>query len=135
MSRRLPQTVRKRVQTRAHHRCEYCQLPEKHSHYPHQVDHIIPPLHGGTDDDDNLAWACFQCNSAKTSNIASYDFETNQLTRLFHPRQDAWQTHFRYESGQLMGITPVGRVTVRVLQINLPELVLMRQLWMGLNDW
>ena len=135
MTRRLAQSIRKRIRERASGRCEYCQLPEKSNYYSHQVDHIIPPIHGGNDEDGNLAWACFQCNSAKTSNIASYDLETGALTPLFHPRQQQWDAHFTYQEGVLIGLTAIGRVTIRVLQINLSELVQMRLIWMENDEW
>lgn len=105
------------------------------SFYPHQVDHIIPPIHGGDDSLGNLAWACFQCNTAKTSNIASYDMETGLLTPLYNPRELVWEEHFTYDEGVLTANTSIGRVTIRVLQINLPDLVLMRSILMQSNRW
>lgn len=35
------------------------------------VEHIIPRVHGGTDDGWNLALACFDCNGRKASNFVS----------------------------------------------------------------
>ncbi len=34
-------TLRDQVANRAEHRCEYCQLPERSTSLPFQVDHII----------------------------------------------------------------------------------------------
>jgi hypothetical protein len=135
MTRRLAQTIRDQVQTRAKGRCEYCMLPAQASFYPHQVDHIIPAIHGGNDSLENLAWACFQCNTAKTNNVASYDYETGLLTPLYNPRKLVWDEHFVYRGGLLTTHTPIGRVTIRVLQINLPDLVLMRGILMQSNHW
>jgi hypothetical protein len=35
------------VAERAAHRCEYCHAPEAIFNFPFEVEHIIPPLHGG----------------------------------------------------------------------------------------
>ena len=40
--------------------CYYCGSTDKLS-----VDHLIPRISGGTDDSDNLIWACRSCNSSK----------------------------------------------------------------------
>ena len=42
------------------------------------------------------------------------------MTRLFHPRQDIWEEHFRWEGCLLAGLTPAGRATIAVLAINHP---------------
>ena len=34
---------------------------------PLTVEHIIPKNRGGTDDIDNLAWACSDCNKKRRS--------------------------------------------------------------------
>jgi hypothetical protein len=75
--------VREQVRQRADARCEYCRKPEAASTYPHHVEHIIARKHGGSSDLENLAWACFQCNVSKGSDIASYDIETRELTHPF----------------------------------------------------
>jgi hypothetical protein len=72
----LSDAIRQEVRLRADGLCEYCRISERLTHYAHQVDHIIPHRHGGDDELDNLAWACFRCNNAKGTDIATYDFET-----------------------------------------------------------
>jgi hypothetical protein len=49
-----------------------------------------------------LALSCFYCNSAKGANIAGRDPETGQLTRLYHPRVDAWHEHFSWSAETLV---------------------------------
>jgi hypothetical protein len=56
---------------------------------------------------------------------------TGKLTKLFHPRRHRWPYHFRYEGGRLIGRTPIGRTTVDVLRINLPNLVAIRETLMA----
>lgn len=87
---------------------------------------MVAQKHGGDTTADNLALACFECNRYKGSDIASFDPETEELTLLFNPRQDNWEEHFRYESGQIMSLTSVGRATVKLLRLNEPSRVIER---------
>jgi hypothetical protein len=115
------------VWQRADHRCEYCQLPQAASVLTFQIDHIIALKHHGQTLENNLALTCAYCNSFKGPNIAGLDPDTGKLAALFHPRRDRWDRHFRWNGALLIGRTPVGRVTVAVLEINLPERVEHRQ--------
>lgn len=80
--------LRRNVIERAFNRCEYCLLPVEWAAIPHHIDHIIPLKHGGVTLAENLAYACFECNLAKGSDIAAFDPLTGNMTRLFHPRHD-----------------------------------------------
>ena len=119
-------SLSQRARERAAACCEYCQLPEAVAESPFQLDHVIAQQHGGPTESDNLAWACFYCNKHKGPNIAGLDPQTGLLTRLFHPRRDAWQEHFLWEGQQLVGKTPEGRATVVVLAMNRPLVVARR---------
>ena len=77
--------------------------------------------HGGTDQLDNLALACIDCNLHKGSNVAGYDPETKQLTELFHPRRHRWTDHFKWQGVLISGTTAIGRTTVEVLRMNIEE--------------
>ena len=118
------------VRQRAGDRCEYCQLPQRFDALPFHVDHIVALVHSGNNDMNNLCWACTQCNLHKGTNFASIDPETNTRIDLFNPRQDAWPDHFVVKSdGQIVGSTPTGRATVRLLDMNgVPQLDLRREL-------
>lgn len=39
----------------------------------------------------------------------------------------SWKRHFRWDGPRLVGRTPTGRATVRVLSINLPHRIRIRQ--------
>lgn len=119
--------LREAVRQRARGRCEYCQFPESFTRVPFQVDHIIPEKHEGQTTLENLAFACFFCNTHKGPNLSGLDPQTGQLTRLFHPRQDRWQDHFRWDGGVLIGLTEIGRVTIHVLRINRADAVAVRR--------
>lgn len=91
------------------------------------MDHIIAVKHGGTDVDDNLCLACYECNSYKGSNVAALDPLTRDATKFYDPRQQHWDDHFRINpDATLTGLTPEGRATVNVLRLNDEERVKQR---------
>jgi hypothetical protein len=132
---RVSAKTREQVRQRAGQRCEYCRKPEGVSAYAHQVEHVIAIKHDGSSTLDNLAWACFQCNNSKGSDIASYDKETNTLAPLYNPRQDWWDDHFILDNSIIVGKTPIGRVTVRILQMNHPDQIETRAYLLEADLW
>jgi hypothetical protein len=114
------------VRHRANGRCEYCRLPQVASHVPFEIDHIRPRKHHGPTTAGNLALSCIYCNGHKGPNLSGIDPVTRKLTKLFHPRRHKWSYHFRYDKGTLIGRTAIGRTTIDVLRINLPNLVAIR---------
>jgi hypothetical protein len=94
---------------------------------PFQIDHIIARQHAGLSILENLALSCFHCNTHKGPNIASLDPLTGVLVALFHPRRDLWTQHIQWDGPLVVGLTPAGRATVRVLAMNDPLLVMVRQ--------
>ena len=53
------------VRQRAQQRCEYCRIPAYLQWLHFQIDHVIAQKHGGETAAENLALACFHCNSYK----------------------------------------------------------------------
>ena len=120
-------STRASVQERAGHRCEYCQLHQEDSPLAvMHVEHIIPRIHGGTDDLDNLALACIDCNLHKGPNLVGIDPETERVTDLFHPRRHRWEDHFEWRGIYLVGKPAIGRTTVRVLNMNSEDQLALR---------
>jgi hypothetical protein len=114
--------LRRLVRQRAGNRCEYCHLRQEHDRFHTlHVEHIIARQHRGSDEADNLALACHQCNLHKGTNLSSFDPDTNEIVRLFHPRRDRWTDHFKFEGPLLVGLTPAGRTTAWLLQMNSDE--------------
>lgn len=130
MNRRYPF-----VAHRAGHRCEYCLAPEVVFNMQFEVEHIIPPSHGGSDEDENLALACRACNVHKSMHLTGGDELSSSDSRLFHPRRDIWSEHFVLDrnSGTLHGRTPIGRATVSRLRMNASIRLPARLLWMRLG--
>jgi len=111
--------TRRAVRRRAGNRCEYCRVRQEHDPlFTFHIEHITPRQHGGEDVLSNLAFACYFCNRHKGPNLSALDPETGRRTRLFDPRRDDWVEHFRVAGAVIVGRTPVGRGTVRLLKMN-----------------
>ena len=122
----LSAELRETIRRRADSVCEYCRLPAYASVLPHQIDHIIGRQHHGTDDIDNLCLCCIRCNLKKGPNIASIDPNTRLVTALYHPRQHVWGQHFRTLEARILGLTPEGRTSVDLLDMNGEDRVQLR---------
>ncbi len=134
---RVPKKLREQVRQRANGRCEYCGLLDLVARLSHQVDHIVPPRHGGTNDfDNNLAWACFRCNNGKGTDIGTIDITTGQRVWLYNPREQRWDDYFEIqETGHILGKTPEGRATARLLNMNYEPEVEARRLLIKHGLW
>ena len=115
----IPAATRRLVRDRAGGRCEYCRTHQADEPFiAYQMEHVIPRQHGGSDDEANLALACPHCNLHKGPNLTGIDPTTGAIEPLFHPRRQVWEDHFEARHPQVVGLTPPGRATVRVLAIN-----------------
>ena len=74
-------------------------------------------------------------NTFKGCHTAGYDPDRGELTRLFHPRTDCWDEHFAWIGAELVGTTAIGRTTIEVLRINLPERMAHRRVLMELGEF
>jgi HNH endonuclease len=123
------------VAARANHRCEYCQAPELVFNFPFEVEHIIPLSRQGVNDEMNLALACRSCNLRKGNRTGGIVPNTITEVRFFRSREDRWNEHFQIDtnSGKIIGISAVGKVTVEFLEMNSSSQVTARQLWICLD--
>lgn len=123
------------VALRAAHRCEYCRAPEIIFNFPFEVEHIFPQARGGNNEEANLCLACRSCNLFKGNFITGFDDVTRMELRLFHPRQDQWDEHFQFDSetGEIRGMTSVGRATAARLRVNSLAQVEARLSWLRLG--
>jgi hypothetical protein len=104
--------------------CEYCGIHENDAGGPLTIDHYHPLRYGGTDDLDNLLYACFRCNSYK----GGYWPGESGETPLWNPRAQPAADHFiELDGGRLLALSEVGRLTVVRLRLNRPQLVEHRQ--------
>ena len=129
MNRRAIQlAIRKAVAERANSRCEYCQMLEAEFFVAFEIDHIISLKHDGSDELENLAFACPHCNQHKGSDFGTYVSDSNRLTRFFNPRKDTWEKHFDVDEGEILALTKIGAATIQVLNLNNPDRIILRRL-------
>lgn len=127
--------VARQVGERAHYRCEYCHTPQIITGQTFHVEHILPKARGGQSNVDNLCLACPRCNLHKQDLLSAVDPRTQRRTRLFNPRLDEWDEHFRWsvDVTHIIGRTPIGRATVLQLAFNTPTIRSARQMWVLLR--
>lgn len=117
------------VELRAHGCCEYCKILHDFSPDTFNIEHIISLFEGGTNELINLAFSCGGCNNRKGLKIKAIDPITGTIVYLFNPRTDKWLHHFQWQDNFTIveGITPQGRATVELLQLNRKGLVNLRK--------
>jgi len=78
---------------------------------------------------------CAFCNNAKRDRISATDPLTGRRVRLYHPRVQDWNDHFRWSDdlGTIVGRTAIGRATVAALEMNHKRVVQIRLLWAALG--
>jgi len=82
-----------------------------------------------------MAWACPHCNRTKETDVGGYD-EAGVLTPLFNPRTQSQNDHFYMdEAAIIIGTSSVGRVTIRLLDLNDPLSLTVRSTLVGLKLW
>jgi hypothetical protein len=128
---RISAQLRERVSRTARFSCGYCLTSQRVVGPLLEIDHILPASQGGTSKERNLWLACPLCNSYKADRVASLDPVTNVVVSLFNPREDRWSDHFEWTDGGtvIVGRTPVGRATALALNVNEPDVVAARRLW------
>lgn len=128
--------LRRIVRQRAEERCEYCRLPGNSAPFlTFHVEHVQSQQHIDDDSLENLALACPDCNRHKGPNLTSIDPVTRDVVPLFHPRKDCWSDHFRLDGATIVGLTPTGVVTARLLNMNSPERIRIRELLIGSSEY
>jgi hypothetical protein len=115
---KIPASLRRLVIERAENRCEYCTLSQLGQSATFHIDHVIPVVAGGSTIADNLALACVSCSLYKGARQEVEDPETNETVLIFNPRQQAWKEHFSWQGLEVVGLTPIGRATIKALKLN-----------------
>ena len=118
--------TRQLVARRAEFRCEYCLIHENDTFFGCEIDHIVSKKHGGSNEQENLAYACLFCNRHKGTDVGSIHPTTGELIRFFNPRKDHWNKHFQLNGMTIDPLTDIGEVTVRLFALNNPERLLER---------
>lgn len=108
-------------------RCGYCGVSEAFMGSLLEIDHFVPTSAGGTDNLDNLIYACTACNRFKRDYVP--EKHSPESLRLLHPKRDDVREHIaELDQGRLIGLTSRGWFHLQQLNLNRPQLVEMR-LW------
>jgi len=70
-------------------------MPAQFDELAFEIEHVIAKQHGGGDELENRAAACFACNRHKGPNISGIDPKSGSKVWLFNPRRHKWERHFR----------------------------------------
>jgi len=83
----------------------------------------------------HICLSCPACNRRKSARQSAPDPDTGRSVPLFHPRQQDWAMHFAWseDATRIIGLTPTGRAMVEALQINRPQMVHLRRLWLRMG--
>jgi len=115
------------IRQRYDYRCGYCGVSEIDTGGELTIDHYIPFAHGGTDEEDNLVYACPRCNGYKWKFLPT---EAHQAIgqRILHPLNDNLAEHYRLDeiTGELIGLTVTGRFHITQLKLNRSQLKVWR---------
>jgi hypothetical protein len=131
MSRYIPDTIRQLVAQRAGHRCEYCRIHQEDFYFQFEIDHVVSLKHEGETSLENLALACGICNRSKGSELGTYLDGKKEFVRLFDPRTDDWYEHFELDEGEIIAKSLIGRATIKILDFNNPDRIILRQVLMA----
>ena len=134
--KRVTAEQRQAVVERAHGCCEYCKSQARFATQSFSSEHILPRHLGGETTLNNLALACQGCNNHKYTKTEARDPLSGNLAPLYHPRQQRWHDHFAWNDdfSLIIGLTPIGRVTIEALQMNREELVNLRHVLYAMGE-
>ena len=132
----IPAELRRLVAERARQCCEYCCTQEQYSADSFTVDHILPRSLSGPTTAENLALCCQGCNQHKATRIIAPEPITGSPSSFFHPRQHRWDDHFAWNEDftLILGLTPIGRVTIDMLHLNRPGLINLRRVLYAIGE-
>jgi len=120
----MASTSRERARERFASRCGYCGVADVAVGATLTIDHHRPRSRGGSDDDENLVYACSRCNEHKGPYW--HDHDPPHL-RLLHPGRDSLTLHLAGGAdGRLVGLTPEGAFFIEKLRLNRAQLVVHR---------
>ncbi len=120
--------IRHLVAQRADFRCEYCRVQEADMFYTFQIEHIVAIKHGGGSELENLAYACPHCNQHKGSDLVTFLIDYDDLVPIYNPRKMEWTSHFEINFGSIQPKTRTGEASIKLLHLNDPDLIILRQL-------
>ncbi len=129
--KKIPEKTKANIRRLAKNRCGYCLSHQDYVWDILEIDHIIPLVKGGKDDEQNLWLICSTCNNSKYNKTEAFDLITRQNIPLFNPRLQNWHEHFKWsnDAAEIIGKTPIGRATVTALNLNRERFIKVRKNW------
>jgi HNH endonuclease len=120
----LAASIREQVRQRAQCACEFCGITEIDTGGMLTIDHFQPRTKAGSDELENLIYACITCNQYKQD----YWPQTEAAPILWNPRQESASQHFvEQEDGQLTALSQISIFTIKRLRLNRSQLIVARQ--------
>lgn len=105
--------LRRTIRTLYAFACGYCGVTETEVGAYLTIDHFIPLDAGGSDDVENLVYACHTCNLHKSSAWNA------QYPPILHPLRTDMMLHVRLlPDGTLQSLTPEGAKHIETLHLN-----------------
>src|SRR2546425_13120483 len=105
------------------HRCGYCGVDEIAVGSELTVDHYQPCSAGGTDEFENLVYACHRCNQYKGDYWPTPEEEAaGQIVLHPHRHDSSLHWHENRMTGELEPLTATGSFHIRLLHLNRPPL-------------
>ncbi len=129
MKQRISNEQKQFVAKRADFRCEYCLLPDRDTLIRFHIEHIRSVKHGGSNELENLAYACPDCNYYKGTDLGTFLHDHENIIRFFNPRIDNWFDHFESIEGVLHSKTDIGTATIKIFQINQFDRIQIRKMF------
>ena len=115
--------LRRTVRTLYAFTCGYCGITETEVGAYLTIDHYQPVDAGGSDDVDNLVYACHACNLHKSNAWNLLD------PPILHPLRTDMQLHVHsLLDGTLQGLTPEGIRHIATLHLNRVPLMKQRKM-------
>lgn len=116
--------------------CAYCRTAESLTATTFEFEHIVPLSKNEMTIFENLCLACPACNRFKAARQTATDPTTQTEVPLFHPQQQAWIDHFKWneEATEIVGLTSTGRATLVALKMNRPQLLRVRRMWVKMGE-
>ncbi len=94
----IPAEVRQHVREAAGDRCGYCLSPQNLVMGKLEIEHLIPRVRGGSDEELNLWLSCSLCNRYKGVQVEAADPLTEDIVPLYNPRTNNWDEHFSWSA-------------------------------------
>ena len=119
--------LRRLVIQRARGICEYCLIHQSDACFTFHIDHSVSRKQRGRTHAAHLALSCLRCNVAKGTDPGTFIGRPPRLIRLYHPRRDCWNQHFRLAAAKIVPLSDVGQATARLLDLNAGDRILLRK--------